>query len=80
MSNEPKFNDLMQRRALIREEWMKRVDEVKNSTHLPRFYGAGVVIEKNGALRMTAHHARTHEVMWELRVEPFSREVKEERP
>lgn len=80
MSNEPQYNDLMQRRVLIREEWMKRVDEAKAQVPPERFYGAGVILTKDGSLRMTAHSQRTNEILWELNIAPFSREVKETRP
>lgn len=77
--SEPRYNDLMTRREILFEEWMRRVEEDKRTGNDPSFFGTGVLIHPNGTLRMTAYDRNTGRPLWDLIMEPFSHQIREER-
>lgn len=74
-----RYDDMMQRREILRAAWMSRVEEAKRTHTTPPFMGAGVILDKDGNLRMTAQDTATREVLWDLTIAPFSTEIKETR-
>lgn len=81
MSNEPRYNDLLERREVIFAEWLKLVEKAKEDFQgsVP-FYGTGVIFIKDGTLRMTAFARDTHRALFELRIKPFETEVEVTHP
>jgi hypothetical protein len=57
---------LLERRARIFEAWMDRVLESQMASDVMSFWGAGVVIDSKGTLRMTAFAPNSWNQLWEL--------------
>jgi hypothetical protein len=76
MKTDTRYEDLMARRTALFAEWMKRVEAAKRFGD-PTFYGTGVVLLKDGTLRMSAYDRSTGQGLWDLTIEPFSTEIKE---
>lgn len=76
--SEKRYEDLMERRAILFAEWMRRVEAAKEESGrgIPSFYGAGVILLNDGSLRMTAFDRESGRSLWDLVIEPFSTEVK----
>jgi len=72
-----RYDDLMLRREILRTEWMKRVEAAKQLETTPSFYGTGVIVDKDGGLRLNAFDTRTGRGIFELRLAPFSTEIEE---
>lgn len=72
-----RYEDLMLRRQILVTEWMKRVEAAKQMEVRPSFYGTGVILDKEGGLRMSAFNTRTGRGIWDLRLAPFSTEIEE---
>ncbi len=72
-----RYDDLMLRRQILFTEWMKRVEAVKQMETRPSFYGTGVVVDREGNLRMTAFSVHTGKAIWDLSLAPFSTEIQE---
>jgi hypothetical protein len=72
-----RYDDLMLRRQALFIEWMKRVEAAKQMETRPSFYGTGVVLDKDGGLRITAFDSRTGRGLFNLSLAPFSTEIEE---
>ena len=75
--SEAKYDDLMLRRQILWTEWMKRVEAAKQLETAPSFYGTGVVLDRNGGLRITAFSRLTGRAIFDLSLAPFSTTIEE---
>lgn len=72
--SDKRYEDMMARRTALFAEWMRRVEAAKKFGAV-RFYGAGVVLLRDGTLRMSAYDQATGRGLFDLTLKPFSTEI-----
>lgn len=77
MNDNEKYTDLMRRHDMLKEDWMRRVEAVRNGPMEAQFFGQGVILGSKGGLRMAADAALPPNArLFELSMDPGDTQVR----